>query len=303
MMISIIIPFYNRLDYLRECLDSVSKQSCKKFECILIDDGSTKVSQKEIWKLLQNYQSKIKLVYKRKENGGTASARNMGIELSKGSYLIFLDSDDLLHEYRIESDFKILSEVDYDLIFSASNLFKENPKDFAFNKYKHKQNLISVRKKDLLVEVLEKRLFLAPCSATIKKEIIYNDCMFKENIRYGEDFDFWLRFFSKKPKVFYSSEVGSFYRQSIHGKSKQVDQKKSDLLAIYSYFFENLDVNGVYKKYKKSSFSKGFQTIANDYWAERKYDLFRENYFQAVKNSFFKTSLKTHLRFLKSLLK
>lgn len=90
--ISIIIPVYNVRRYLKECLDSIVNQTLKDIEIICIDDGSTDNS----WELLSNYSetdSRIKIL--KKENEGVAKTRNLGLTISTGEYIAFMDPDDL----------------------------------------------------------------------------------------------------------------------------------------------------------------------------------------------------------------
>ena len=89
--ISIIVPVYNVEKYLKRCIDSILNQSFTDFELILVDDGSTDNSGE----IIDEYAIKderIKVIHK--ENGGLSSARNVGIEYSKGNYIAFVDSDD-----------------------------------------------------------------------------------------------------------------------------------------------------------------------------------------------------------------
>ncbi len=95
MMVSVIIPIYNSSDYLRKCLDSLKCQTYKEFEAILVDDGSTDGSSD----ICQEYcQDSEQFIYIRQENGGVSSARNAGLKAASGSYVVFLDSDDKIHE-------------------------------------------------------------------------------------------------------------------------------------------------------------------------------------------------------------
>ncbi len=91
MRFSLIIPVYNVERYLRDCLDSVMRQSFTDWEAICIDDGSNDNSIA----IMKEYAAKdTRFVCIEKPNGGTASARNRGIEVAHGDYLFFLDSDD-----------------------------------------------------------------------------------------------------------------------------------------------------------------------------------------------------------------
>lgn len=93
--ISIIVPVYNVEKYLKRCIDSILNQSFTDFELILVDDGSTDNSGK----IIDEYAVKderIKVIHK--ENGGQGSARNRGLDIAKGNYIGFVDSDDWIHK-------------------------------------------------------------------------------------------------------------------------------------------------------------------------------------------------------------
>ena len=93
MRFSVIIPVYNVESYLRECLDSVLHQTFEDWEAICVNDGSTDQSEK----ILEEYAKEDERVhYFSKVNGGTSTARNVGLKEAKGEYIVFLDGDDWL---------------------------------------------------------------------------------------------------------------------------------------------------------------------------------------------------------------
>lgn len=95
--ISIIVPIYKAEAYIQRCIDSIINQSFQDWECILIDDGSPDKSG-AICDRYAITETRIKVLHT--ENGGVSSARNKGIELSRGEYLVFVDSDDeILPDY------------------------------------------------------------------------------------------------------------------------------------------------------------------------------------------------------------
>lgn len=98
-LISVIIPIYNTENYLKECLDSVCAQTYEKLEIILINDGSTDRSE-QICKKYASKDNRIKVISKK--NGGISDARNVGIDISHGNWLVFVDSDDVLCDDAIE---------------------------------------------------------------------------------------------------------------------------------------------------------------------------------------------------------
>ena len=100
ILVSVIVPIYNVEDYLPKCIDSIICQTYKNIEIILVDDGSPD----SCGQICENYKkkdSRIKVIHK--ENGGLSDARNAGICRAKGSYYVFRDSDDYIHERMIET--------------------------------------------------------------------------------------------------------------------------------------------------------------------------------------------------------
>lgn len=96
MRFSIIVPVYNVKAYLPECMDSLLNQACRDFEIILVDDGSTDGSGMLCDGYQAAYPDRVRTVHQ--ANGGLGAARNTGIDLAVGDYLLFVDSDDLLEE-------------------------------------------------------------------------------------------------------------------------------------------------------------------------------------------------------------
>ncbi len=112
--VSVIIPMYKSEKYIRQCLDSVLRQTFRDMEIIVIDDGSTDRGPK-ICEELGRTDDRIRL--HSRENGGVSAARNYGIETAGGEYLFFLDSDDVIHPLLIESMVRQAEEQQADLVF------------------------------------------------------------------------------------------------------------------------------------------------------------------------------------------
>ena len=94
-IVSVIVPVFNVEKYLDKCIESLIKQKLKDIEIILVDDGSTDLSGKicDEWK---TKDSRIQVIHKK--NGGLSDARNVGVELAKGKYIGFVDSDDYVSD-------------------------------------------------------------------------------------------------------------------------------------------------------------------------------------------------------------
>ena len=113
ILLSFILPIYNVEAYLEECIDSILDQITDECEIILVDDGATD-SSGEICDRYSEKHSAIRVVHK--ENGGLSSARNAGLDVSNGDYIMFLDSDDYLAENAVEMLVCANKEDDADIV-------------------------------------------------------------------------------------------------------------------------------------------------------------------------------------------
>ena len=107
--VSVIVPVYNSTAYLKRCVDAILSQTYKDLEVLLIDDGSTDDSFRICQEYGQN-DSRVRAFHK--ENGGSSSARNVGIKEATGEYICFCDSDDYYEPNIIENLMKVFNEKD-----------------------------------------------------------------------------------------------------------------------------------------------------------------------------------------------
>jgi glycosyltransferase involved in cell wall biosynthesis len=106
-LVSIIIPFYNREEFLEEAIESVFKQSVNDWEMILIDDGSTDKSVEIVQTFIKKYPHKIHLLsHEKNQNKGASASRNLGIAKANGEFITFLDSDDVFFPDTLERELK-----------------------------------------------------------------------------------------------------------------------------------------------------------------------------------------------------
>lgn len=103
--VSVIIPFYNGVDWLCEAVQSVLDQTYKNFEIIVVNDGSSE----DIKPFLDRYGDRI--IYRYKENGGAATARNLAMSLATGEYIAFLDSDDIWLPTKTEKQISFMEKI------------------------------------------------------------------------------------------------------------------------------------------------------------------------------------------------
>lgn len=122
-LVSVIIPVYNRLDYICEAIGSVLSQSYKNYEIVIVNDGS----RVNIGKALEKVKDGVTYLSHEK-NRGLAAARNTGIRGSRGKYVAFLDDDDLFEERKLEVQVRILeNHQDISLRACPSPARKEKP--------------------------------------------------------------------------------------------------------------------------------------------------------------------------------
>ncbi len=114
MKLSIIVPVYNVLPYIRQCLDSLVGQTLEDYEIILIDDGSTDGTAQVLTEYAARYPEKI--ILKRVENGGQGRARNIAIDMARGDFLGFIDSDDWIDPSMYEKLWKRADETGADVV-------------------------------------------------------------------------------------------------------------------------------------------------------------------------------------------
>ncbi len=132
VMVSVIIPTYNRAGYLIEAIESVLAQTYRDIEIIVVDDGSNDNTREK----LKPYEDRIEYIYV--ENGGPAYARNVGMRMARGKYIAFLDSDDRYYPYKTEIQVDFLERHD-DVALVCSEFSAINDKkmldEFHLKKY------------------------------------------------------------------------------------------------------------------------------------------------------------------------
>lgn len=111
--ISIVVPVYNTRNYLTQCLESIKNQTMNNIEVIIIDDGSNDGSE-DICNDISNKDKRFTVVHQK--NMGLSAARNRGIEIAKGEYVLFVDSDDYIKEDLCERAYTYATENESDLI-------------------------------------------------------------------------------------------------------------------------------------------------------------------------------------------
>ena len=190
-LFSIIVPIYNVERYLEQCIESVLAQDYQNYELILVDDGSPDNSIDICTKYAKQYSN---IVFIHKINGGVSDARNAGIQIARGEYLMFLDSDDYWEGTTILSDLqKIITENNPDTIF---NYMSSVYPDKIVNHYINRDKLIGSFRGDFQ-GLYQDGIYLGfPFTKTIKRELILTNHLFFIKGRSFEDVA-WSFFLTK----------------------------------------------------------------------------------------------------------
>lgn len=185
-VVSIIIPVYNAQDYLEECLDSALNQTYDKIEVIAVNDGSTDRSLD----ILEKYSNKIKIISK--ENGGTASALNLGIKNMNGEWFKWISADDVLYPNAIKELIdaaKLLPNRKY-ILYSNYDIIDSHGKIVDRKTEPNYNELDSFSMNVILLD----HFVGNGTTSLIHKSIIDEFGMFNETIGYKEDYELWLRY-------------------------------------------------------------------------------------------------------------
>lgn len=182
MLVSVIIPVYNRINSLRRSIESVFCQTFKGYEIIVIDDGSDLYS---VDNELRPYISRLKLI-RLKTNKGPSYARNTGIKASKGQYIAFLDSDDIWLPFKLEMQLDILEKDSNKFICHCDEFWYKN------GKYINKTSLQRKITGSSFIYMLDK-CRVSPSTVLLRKAVFNKIGFFDPNLPVCEDYDFFLR--------------------------------------------------------------------------------------------------------------
>ena len=233
--VSIILPVYNVESFLSQCIDSILSQTFRDFELILIDDGSTDCS----YLICSSYLSidnRVRFLHKKNE--GVSSARNIGIELSIGEYIIFVDPDD----YWISKDclnFLVYNVRYYNLDILRCTYITCNENGEFGNKQrmyiKNEQFEIST---SFYNSFIDKGFFIW-MSLIRRSEIEKRNIRFNTDYIFLEDMEFYIHLFNKASKYMYIPYVFYVYRQRTTSVTYNYTPRHlNNILQLYQFVYE-----------------------------------------------------------------
>lgn len=193
-MVSIIVPVFNSSEKLSRCIGSILRQSYWDFELLLIDDGSTDNSV-EICQSYVSSDARVQYIYK--ENGGSATARNLGIQRARGEYIQFIDSDDFVEPDITQNLLDALTEDDSDMAICGLVTHTEYTETSVL--FGDRKSLTLNEFSQWVAKFYTSGIIHSSCTKLYKRALI--NSLMNPKFRYGEDLFFNLEYLLNVRKV------------------------------------------------------------------------------------------------------
>jgi len=227
LLVSVIVPCYNQAQFLPEALNSVLSQTYENWECIVVNDGSPDNTE-EI--ALEWCKKDSRFKYLNKENGGIATARNEGINSSRGIYILPLDADDKIGPKYVEKATHILNtKNEVGIVYCEAEYFGDKSGKWNLPEYSE-DGMLTMNK-----------IF---CTALFRKSDYLETKGYNPNMVYGwEDWDFWLSLIENGKGVIKLPDVHFFYRYKsfdsmVNDLGSNLEKQKLSLNTIYMNHFD-----------------------------------------------------------------
>jgi glycosyltransferase involved in cell wall biosynthesis len=191
-LVSVIIPTYNYGQYIGQALESIQSQTYRKWECVVIDDGSTDDTNR----VVAHYAAQDERIrYIRQKNTGRSAARNNGLRNTTGRYVQFLDADDLIEPLKIERQVEYLEQhPEVDIVYGSMRYFPTEDVSqrlyWIWGEDKPSMPEISGTGKDLLAALIRSNIMVIN-SPLVRRSTIEAVGLFDEIL--GEDWHYWIR--------------------------------------------------------------------------------------------------------------
>ena len=216
---SVIIPVYDRTDELSEAIDSILSQTFSNFELLLICDGSPTPTVSVVESYFGN--PRVRGFFFKDNSGNPCRGRNQGISMSRGSYIVFLDSDDIAMPDRLEKTRNLITSKNVDVVGGAIQYLTT---DGGCRRFQNGQ--IGFTSEDCTYDLLCKGNRLSICTVAVRKACLEQFGGFRKEMRYREDHELWLRLAYNKCTFYNSPEIFAKYR--IHENNAEQNYLEDD---------------------------------------------------------------------------
>ena len=242
LKVSVIVPVYNTEKYLEKCLDALVHQTLDDIEIVIVNDGSTDTSVKIIERFKRDYPEKIKFISK--ENGGQATARNVGIKAASGKYIGFADSDDCVDRSMFEKMYELAEKKSCDMVECNFHFVQETKN--GLHELKARGNVRNYKnRKDMFIDPQ-----VSPWNKLYRRDVLLESgILFPEGLIY-EDTAFYIKTISFIERSAYLDEKLVYYY--LRGNSTMNANKSRKVADIFSVLQDILDFynnKGLFQQY------------------------------------------------------
>ena len=220
-LISIILPYFKKKEFLEETINSILNQTYKNFEIILIDDEIS-LSSKNFLDTISKKDTRIKLK-KNEKNLGAGLSRNIAIKYSKGDYIAFCDCDDLWLPKKLESQLKFIKKNNIHFNHTSYDVIDEKNKFISSRKAKYEINYKELRSS----------CDIGLSTVMIDRKIFDDETLKFASLKTKEDFVLWLKIAEKKIKIVGMDEKLTQWRKIPNSLSSSTIQKLLDGYRVY----------------------------------------------------------------------
>jgi glycosyltransferase involved in cell wall biosynthesis len=269
-LVSIIIPTYNRAHLIGETLDSVLAQTYTNWECIIVDDGSSDNTDEFVSKYVKK-DSRFKYYHRPEEHlPGGNGARNYGFKMSQGEYIQWFDSDDLMEAEKLELKVKamLVNEVDF--------VVCENAEIKSLTPYLINKKWLIISKGDILLNHLKTNIAFTTAGPLFDKQFFKDKLLFDEQVKIGQEWEFYSRLLTYNPKVGYVFKVLYHFRNIESGIRGKIDNDKYlNRCHTEKKLFKFINSSGYFKKNTRDHYD--YQQFKL-YWSMRRFHYLRHNF-------------------------
>jgi glycosyltransferase involved in cell wall biosynthesis len=208
-LVSVIVPVFNSETYLHRCVDSILSQSYREIEVVLVDDGSTDGSG-EICDGYARIDKRVRAIHT--PNRGVSSARNAGLNISKGSFILFVDSDDFIERHAVYALVEGYNQSHADLVVGAFNKVKNGcviaqVRDFSHNQLLTRAGLVEYTL-SYLQNPRQRQLLMSSWAKLFRSAILKgNKVKFKEELQTAEDVAFNFDYLRSAETVYFINNI------------------------------------------------------------------------------------------------
>lgn len=225
--ISVIVPIYNVAPYLNQCLDSIVNQTYKNLEIILVNDGSTDSSLKTCSQY-QQQDKRIRII--NQKNAGVSATRNVGIEISTGEYLTFVDPDDwYVSPSSITDLYKLLKNKNADISIGNFNTYDEVKQSSYVLVFTNRFKQLCMTSDEWFDNEYNSEEAVSQCFSSSCGKLYKRNCFLSIRFPVGkiieDDLTMWKIYLSIK-KIAYTNQPIIFYREN---RPQSITKKASDI--------------------------------------------------------------------------